>query len=363
MLDLDVADKVPRMSIVLFANELYGLPILRPLAAAAGSRGIEAAWVVTDAIAQRMRADEKRLTTLAHVRQWNARSVFCAANWVSPEFPGNKVQVFHGFSSDKRSRERGHFRLRGFFDLYCTQGPDTTLPFKSLAARHRYFAVAETGWSKLDPLFGPGSELSASLQKAAAGRPCVMYASTFTEDLSAAPNMLQSLSELVARGDRYWLLTLHPKCRPALFDAYRSLAEQHPENATFLETEQLLDMMRAADVLVCDTSSVIDEFAVQLKPVVTVRNRIPKPYMLNVLLPDEVDAAVTRALAHPNDLIARIEQHANNIHPYRDGQSSERMLDAAEHLANSGFGPLARRPLNLWRRCQARGRLPALLPG
>src|SRR5699024_1008396 len=231
------------MSIILFANELYGLPILRPVAAAAAVHDIDTAWVVTDAMADRMGSDEQRLTDITQVRQWNPQSVFCAANWVLPSIPGNKIQVFHGFSTDKRPRERGHFRLRGFFDLYCTQGADTTEPFKALAAQHRYFAVEETGWPNLDLLFGAPNECSRKLRLAKCLRPCVMYAATFTPALSAAPEMLESLREWVARGDRYWLLTLHPNCSVALFDAYRSLAAQYPEHAMFLETEHLLDMM------------------------------------------------------------------------------------------------------------------------
>lgn len=353
---------VLRMSIVLFANELYGLPILRPLAAAANARNIDVGWVVTEPVADRMRTGEKRLTSLSQVRQWRPQSVFCAANWVLPSIPGHKVQVFHGFSTDKRSQDRGHFRIRGFFDLYCTQGPDTTVPFKELAAHHQYFSVEETGWSKLDPLFKPVSTISEALQVAAADRPCVMYASTFTTSLSSAPNMLEPLRDLVARGDRYWLLTLHPKCAPELSKAYRALADQHPQHATFLETEHLLDMMCAADVLVCDTSSVIDEFAVQLKPIVTVRNRIPKPFMLNIKATEEIDAAITKALEYPAGLMKKVKQHADNIHPYRDGQSSERALDAAARIATGAYNPRTRKPLNLVRRWKSRKRSPMLLP-
>src|SRR5699024_7898101 len=144
---------------------------------------------------------------------FDADTVFCAANWVPPAFLGDKVQVFHGFNAEKRDPGRGHFRLRGFFDLYCTQGPATTAPFRELAAQYRYFAVEETGWPKIDPLFGPASLHSLELRQAAGDRPCVMYASTFTTALSAAPEMLVPLTDMVARGDRYWLLTLHPKCK------------------------------------------------------------------------------------------------------------------------------------------------------
>ena len=64
-----------------------------------------------------------------------------------------RVQVFHGFNVRKRSDNKGHFRVRGFFDLYCTQGPDTTLPFKVLEKKFGYFKVVETGWPKMDPMF------------------------------------------------------------------------------------------------------------------------------------------------------------------------------------------------------------------
>jgi len=341
---------------LLFATELYALPILRPLAAAAEARGLRVGWVVPRALAPHLHPEEQRLTSLQAVRSFAPDVVYSAANWVPAFLPGRKVQVFHGFNAEKREPGRGHFNLRGFFDLYCTQGPATTAPFQQLAAEAGYFAVAETGWPKLDPLFGtttgPGDTLRPD-----DGRPVVMYASTFSHRLSAAPLMLETLRQLIDRGDRYWLLTLHPKCAPELFDSYRALAGP---NASFHTSAQLIDMQRAADVLVCDTSSVLHEFAVQLKPVVTVRNRKPKPFMLDVQAPDAVDAAIRQALTHPAALMAAIRAHAEAIHPYRDGLSSERVLDASERLLDGGFGPLRRKPWNLQRRWKARRDLARL---
>lgn len=348
---------------LLFATELYALPILRPLARAAARSGIATAWVVPDAVAAHLEHAERRLVSRREVARFNADATWCAANWIPPSFPGAKVQVFHGFNAEKRDPGRGHFRLRGFFDLYCTQGPATTGPFRELARQHGYFAVEETGWPKLDPLFGPPSAQSGAWREAAGERPCVLYASTFTPTLSSAPAMRQPLEELVARGDRFWLLTLHPKSDETLFRSYRALAEKYPRNARFVDSEALLDLLQAADALVCDTSSVVDEMAVQLKPVVTVRNRVPRDFLLDVVDPGEVDAALTRALQHPPELMAHIRAHAEAIHPYRDGRSSERVLAAVDKLAAGGFGPLRRKPANLWRRWQARGRLRAMLPG
>jgi CDP-glycerol glycerophosphotransferase (TagB/SpsB family) len=345
-------------SCLLFATELYALPILRPLAAAAQRAGQRVGWVVPEAVAGYLHEGEPRLRSARAVRAFAPAAVFSAANWVPPSFPGAKVQVFHGFNAEKREPDRGHFRLRGFFDLYCTQGPATTAPFEALAREHRYFAVAETGWPKLDPLFAPAQD--APVLRPADGRPVAMYAATFTESLSSARRMFDTLRTLTARGDRHWLLTLHPKCDAELIARYRTLEGPY---ARFFESDRLLDMLRAADVLVCDTSSVIDEFAVQLKPVVTLRNRRPKPFMLDVREPGEVDAAVATALARPPALVAALDAHAAAIHPYRDGHSSERVLAATARLLAGGYGPLDRKPLNLWRRWQARRDARALLPG
>jgi CDP-glycerol:poly(glycerophosphate) glycerophosphotransferase len=332
----------------MFATELYALPILRPLAAAARERGHDVGWVVTGRVAAQLEPGERRLTSASQMRTSGAQAVYCAANWVSPLLPGTKVQVFHGFNAEKREPDRGHFALRGFFDLYLTQGPATTAPFEELAREHGYFAVRETGWPKLDPLFRPADPATDLHPRD--GRPVVMFASTFSRRLSCAPFVLDTLRELIARGDRYWLLTLHPMSPPELIEAYRGLAGPH---SRFEESSRLMDMQRAADVLLCDTSSVLHEFAVQLKPVVTVRNRLPRPFMLDVRDPADIDAAITTALSRPEALMRAITEHADAIHPWRDGRSSERMLDAVDAFGRGELGTLKRKPLNLVRRYKA----------
>ncbi len=340
----------------MFATESYALPILRPLAAAARARGIDVAWVVPAAMAAQLTPDERRVRSLREARAMRPEAVYCAANWVSPALPGTKVQVFHGFNAQKREPDRGHFAIRGFFDLYVTQGPSTTLPFEALAREHGYFAVRETGWPKLDPLFAPSVASTIDLPRD--GRPVIMYASTFSHRLSSAPAMVEPLRSMIARGDRQWLLTLHPKCSDDLFAAYRGL---EGPNARFLTSEHLIEMERAADVLVCDTSSVVHEFAVMGKPVVTVANRVPQPFMLDVASPADVDAAIDRALSHPPELMAAIRAHGDDIHPYRDGRSSERVLDAVDAFHRGDFGTLKRKPLNLVRRFKALRDIGALL--
>ncbi len=247
----------------------------------------------------------------------------------------------------KRDSARGHFRVRGLFDLYCTQGPATTTPFRELAAREGHFAVAETGWPKLDPLFLDDGGASAALRAPAQGRPVILFGSTFTERLSAAPHLYEQIAGDIARGGHYWLLTLHPKCPPELFARYRALAGA---NAAFIEPEQVMAAQRAADVLVSDTSSIVSEFVVQHKPVVTFRNRVPQPHMIDFDDPAQLPAMLARALHPEPALMAEIRRYADDIHPWRDGRSSERVIAATEDFLAGEMGILKRKPFGAWTR-------------
>lgn len=336
---------------LLFGTELYALPILRPLAAAIASRGGEIRWFLHGIDPRYLSNEEMVLTTVAEVRAWQPAIVLSAANWVPDFFPGIKVQVFHGFNVEKRPHAHGHFRVRGLFDLYCTQGPALTLPFKDLAARLGHFRVSETGWPKLDPLFVMDNEQILSWRKATAGRALIAFGSTFTRKLSAAPELAETIAALVASGRYYWLLTLHPKSDPVWFTRYRAMAGEHAE---FVESDRLMDLMRSADVLIADTSSIISEFLVQRKPVVTFNNRVPQTYMINIDQPEKLENAIAHALTKPEALMAAIDKYANSIHPYQDGKSSERVLDACEEFLLQGQAGLQRKPMNLWRRWQMR---------
>ncbi|BAV99969.1 CDP-glycerol glycerophosphotransferase family protein [Lysobacter enzymogenes] len=335
---------------LLFATERYALPILQPLAQALHEAGhVAHAWFADGAAGSALPAPVRMLEPgragLRAAVALKPRAVFSAANWVPPFVAGAKVQLFHGFNVEKRADARGHFRVRGLFDLYCTQGPATTAPFRELAAQAGHFAVVETGWPKLDPLFRDDDGAAAALRAPAGARPVAMFASTFTERLSAAPHLFEAIAAQVAEGRRYWLLTLHPKCAPELFERYRSLAGA---NAAFVETEALIAAQRAADVLVADTTSVVSEFVVQRKPVVTFRNRAPKPHMIDFDDPAELEQRLAQAFAPTPQLQAAIDAYAEAIHPYRDGRSSQRVMAATEDLLGGRLGTLRGKPLSAW---------------
>lgn len=334
---------------LFFVSELYALAILRPLQAAIRARGDEAGWFFEhERLAGFRRPDEMRLMQVRDVIAWRPDAVFVPGNWVPDFFPGLKVEVFHGFSVGKRSEARGHFRVRGSFDLYCTHGPDTTRPFQQIQERLGYFRVEETGWPKLDPLF------AGKYSRQTHDRPVILFASTFTESITAARALRDTIAASAQRGDWQWLVTLHPKMADDIVAAYRALEGPH---LRFVPTDDILQLYAQADVLLSDTSSVVPEFLTQHKPVVTFRNRRPGPYLLNVQHESEVVPALQRAITRPEPLMKAIQEYANLIHPHRDGKSSERVLAATDRAIQAGRTGLRRKPLNLWRRMQARKRL------
>ena len=73
--------------------------------------------------------------------------------------------------------------------------------------------------------------------------------------------------------------------------------------------------------------------------------------------PAKLKSAIERALARPPELMQAIRDYADAIHPYRDGRSSERVLDAIDTFIARGAKNRRRKPLNLWRKLKIRRRI------
>ena len=118
---------------LIYISQAYGIPIGLPLQEEIEKRGFEVKWFCDeDGTKEKFLDTERLLKSIESVLAYEPDVVLVATNEVPDFFPGLKVQVFHGFSVGKRSEAKGHFNIRGFFDLYCTQGPSTTIPFEEL---------------------------------------------------------------------------------------------------------------------------------------------------------------------------------------------------------------------------------------
>ena len=332
---------------LLYISQAYSIPICRPLQEEIRRRGYEVKWFCDeDTVKMQLLSDEYLLESVAEVKAYYPDVVLVATNVVPDFFPGIKVQIFHGFSVDKRSEAKGHFNIRGFFDLYCTQGPSTTKPFEILQKKHKYFQVVETGWSKIDPLF--------PLQTAVHTIPTVMISSTFTTSLSLAKNKeaVEEIARLSKLGKWRFIAVLHPKMESERVEVFKAM--QH-EYFTFYDTSDLTPLFKQADMMLSDTTSAITEFALQKKPVVTLNNKQPKPYMINVTKVSDIELAIKRALTKPQEIMQALDTFVAETHPYEDGQSSARVIDACLNFIETQ--KIQPKPLNLVRRYQIRKKL------
>jgi CDP-glycerol glycerophosphotransferase (TagB/SpsB family) len=332
---------------LLYGTERYVLAILRPLQDAIRARGDEAAWFLDGPGRGDLGPGERLLETVEAVRAFGPRAVFTPSDTVPPFFPGAKVEVFHGFDAGKPR----HIHVRGLFDLYCTTGPRDTAPFSALAARLGHFAVAETGWPKLDPFFRATGEGPPPPVRTP---PVVLYHSTFSPSWSAANVLHDTVRDLSRTGRWRWIVTFHPKMAKETVARFRALEGEH---LRYADDDNILDLFPQADVMISDTSSALSEFLLTGKPVVTFKNRRPGPQLVDIAEPAALEPAVARALSRPPELVEAIRAFGEAVHPRRDGRSSERVLAAADAFVDAGGRNRRPKPLNLWRKLKIRRKL------
>ena len=336
---------------LFYISQNYSYAILRPLQEAILARGDQAAWFLEgeEVNANYLQSNERKLNSIWQVKEYCPDVVFVPGNVIPDFIPGIKVGVFHGFNSGKRNRRgfEDHFNIRGCFDLYCTQGPNTTLPFIELAKEHQHFSVKQTGWPALDPLFG----FSKMTKK---NKPTILMCSTFSRALTCAPHLLETVKKLSATGKWQWLIQFHPKMPIDIIEQYKSLESEH---LSFVETDNVIPLLQQADVMVCDTSSVLMMFLMLNKPVVTFNNIAPQDYMVNIKDKDKLEESIEYALSYPAELKEKVEYFIKDTHPYVDGKSSIRVLDAADELLEGDNLPSKAKPWNLLRRLKMRKKL------
>jgi CDP-glycerol glycerophosphotransferase (TagB/SpsB family) len=335
------APQKPAKHYLLYGSERYALAILRPLQAAIRARGDEAAWFFDGPGAEDLLEGE-HLLSVAEVRRWNPIAVITPGNHLPHFFPGVKVETFHGFNAGKPR----HVYIRGFFDLYCTTGPKDTAQFGALADKLGHFTVTETGWPKLDPFMREVAGPTPPVRKP----PVILYHSTFSPSWSAA----ETLYERSPAPRWHWIVTFHPKMEPATTAKFKALQNDY---LTFAENDNILELFTQVDMMCSDTSSALSEFLLTGKPVVTYKNRAPGPQLIDIHDPSQFEPAIERALSRPPELMQAIQAFGDAIHPYRDGHSSERVLDAIDAFIAAGGRNRKSKPLNFWRKLKLRRRI------
>jgi glycosyltransferase involved in cell wall biosynthesis len=324
-----------------------------PLESEIKRRGFEVQWFADETEGkEKIKAKSNVLTSIKEILNYKPHIVLAATNMVPDFISGLKVQIFHGFLAQKRPSKKhifSEFRIRGFFDLYCTQGPSTTKVFKQLEAKYGHFKVMETGWSKMDPLFPIEPKIEGEL-------PVIMIASTFTERLSLAYNdsVFNEIKKLSQTGRYIFKMVLHPKIPNHLIDKWKTLSNDF---FTFYNTTDLVPLFKQSDILFADTTSAIQEFLLQNKPVVTFNHTFPHNYLIHAAKASSLELSFNQALTPSEALLQHIKNFIIELHPYFDGKSSQRIIDSCIYYLHEDKSRLRKKPFNLIRKFKIRKRL------
>jgi len=350
MADIDIHTE--RKRYLFFISQDYSFPVLRPLQEAIQLRGDVVKWFLygNEIHDEYLHADEERLLSVTDIIHFNPHAVFVPGNVVPAFIPGLKVEVFHGLPSTKTKKngQLYHYIIREMFDLYCTQGPSSTLPFKKLAETYGSFQVQETGWCKLDPLFPVQKEENKTKLKT------IFFASTFSPRFSKASVLYPFILMMLKKYDFHWYITLHPKMDTEIVALYKSI---DLKNLTFIESIDVIEGFKKSDLMLCDTSSIIYEFLTQEKPVITFQTQKEESALINVTDIQNLEEVIVSTLDSKDAENMIIKENILQFHPYTDGKSSQRVLEAVEQMLAGKNLPKKKKPLNILRNLKLRKEL------
>ena len=335
------------MKFSLFCENPYAFAILAPLRKVLIEKEYDFIWFLPEKLLTEFPfKEEKHTTDIYIIDKYKSDVILVPGNEVPHYLRGLKVQVFHGLAGEKK----GHFRIRHYFDLYLTQGPYFTKKFNELREKYKNFDVKETGWSKLDIYSNNKSEFHIEkdvLKLNYKADKIILYAPTFSPSITSAPFLKNEIQKLAANSKYLILIKFHDLMSEKLIIEYKSLANKF-KNIIFLEERNILKYLIIADIMISDTSSVVFEFLLLNKPVITYKSIKPTNAWENIndvkLLSEKIQYNLNK-----DPYTVQRAKIIEEYHPYNDGKSSLRMIQVIENYVKENGVP-ERRNLPLLRR-------------
>jgi len=342
-----------RLKYLFFVTKPYSFSILKPIQdSITESNSGTVKWFAASS-AVNFSSPGDQIKSNEAVRDYNPDVVLVPGNIVPHYWPGLKVQVFHGLDEEVK----GFYNITGFFDLYCTTGPVMTENFLKIAKQKKHFLVKETGWPKLDPVyknewgFSDQKDKLIKQYKLIPELPVILYAPTFPPKYTSAPDLLDSINKL--KNCKYnWIIKFHSLMDQSIRERYKKLESN---NFRVVDELNILPFMAGSDIMITDTSSVAYEFLHFNRPLITYQAIARRDKGINIQDPSELSPAIERSLNDPNEFSHNRESCLQDIHPYFDGNSSNRVLKGiADILANGLQNDLKQKPQNFIRKYQIR---------
>lgn len=329
------------MKVILFCQHSYSFGILEPIKNILIEKQYEYKWFITKNLIPDFPFDpDNCITDIKTLKKYNADAIFVPGNYVPHYLRGLKVQIFHGLAGEKKA----HFKIRHFFDVYLTQGPYFTKRFNELKKKYKNFEVIETGWSKLDKYSENidyyNTEKNNLLKKFNVNK-ILLYAPTFNSNMISAPYLIAEFKELLNNKEFLIIIKFHTLTSSEIINEYKDLEKLY-ENLIINNEPDITKLMIISDLLISDTSSVVYEFQLLNKPVLTFKSQSHNIEWDNSTEYINLSEKVNENLIQDKFKSNRQKTIAN-YHPYNDGKSSLRMVEAVEKLISEKGVPKRRK--------------------
>jgi hypothetical protein len=329
------------MKILFYISKNYSIPIIKPLVKTLAAKSHHHAFYLSKKLKKVFPPEwdkSKILNNIKESKVFKPDFVLCPGNFVDFRIPGTKIQLFHGLGVEKPS----HYKIRHFFDVYCTSGPVVTKKFLKMQKHYKYFSVVETGWPKVDHILNYNTDNLNDRFNIPQDKNVILFAPTHSSKMQSAEALLPTISQ-IKKENELWLLKFHE-----LMD--KELVAKAKKTAGFrvIEDYDVTPYLHLADLLVSDTSSVIYEFMLLDKPIITYKTLSRKDKGINISNPKELRPAIKQSLAKPEEFKTNREKHLLQVNPRRDGKISENLIKTLESIKF----PKKKKPLNLFRKFQ-----------
>ncbi len=327
------------MKVLFYISKKYSIPIILPLIDYAQNHNIDFAFYTSRKVEKELKKfDFTILNSITETKRFLPNFVIVPGNFVDFRIPGIKVEIFHGIGVEKKS----HFKIRHFFDLYCTSGPFVTEKFIKLQKKYRYFLVAETGWPKIDYILNYPANDIKKRYNIPKDKKVILYAPTHSKKMQSAIELLPEI--LNYKDDSIiWFVKFHELMSKEIKELVKE-----KDSIRLITDYDITPYLHLADLMISDTSSVIYEFMVLNKPVITYNTLSRFDKGINIKDKKELKSAIQNAFENPKQFKLKREKHLSEINPYLDGNTAERIFDALKNYQP----PKKKKPLNLVRKLQ-----------
>ena len=333
------------MKILFYVSKKYSIPIIAPIVKFLEKTDHSFAFFMSKKVRNELTSKLKKYELLKNIEKTKLFSpdvVIVPGNFVDFRIPGIKVQIFHGLGVEKPS----HYKIRHFFDIYCTSGPCVTKKYEKLQKRKKYCLVKETGWTKIDHIINyPANDLRDKFN-IPKDKKIILFAPTHSRKMQSAESLLPIIPNIINE-DEIWFLKYHELMNKELKSSI-----ENSNNIRIINDYDITPYLHLADVLITDTSSVAYEFMILDKPIVTYKTQSRKNKGIDISQPSELRKAIDRSLSDPQEFHQNRINHIKEINPRIDGKICENLINTLENIINNNELENKIKPLNLFRKLQ-----------